>query len=1295
MKTPSLFLLILAFCFHFAPEGNAGACEDCLPNWGKTKEIIIDNTANGSELHDHQVNVNLNTQNMISNGDLQTDGADLRFMTEDCDLLCHSVDEGMNTTNTDIWVKVDTIAAGAKDTVYMYYGDPSASDATDSSCVFDFYEGFEDGNTNNWTSNCVKSSSQTCGGAVNTGGCGDSCDPTNATTAESNKGNNSAEMFAHASCFCSPYNGPTNEFQRTITLPNGDYVLDFAHKEWQQQHGYCSCTGCAAAEINACVDGTNIYNSTTNCTYDNCNKCQDPWTQGSSSCFTVSGGSTQLTFWESPGDCKENETYLDDIRFRKCPSPPASVGNVVTPMTVTVNSSDPTCNNNDGSMNVNVTGGTSPFQYSIDGGTSFQGSNSFTGLGAGSYQVVVKDDAGCGFDSTVTLNGDPVPSDLSFNVSDATCGNNNGSVDITGVTGGTSPYQYDFDGSGFSNTTTYNGLASGTYTVIVQDANGCTYSENVTVGSAGGPTIDNITVTDNSCNGSCDGSLDIQASGGTTPYQYSIDGGSSFQSSNVFSGLCAGTYNIVVEDDNGCQITDAATISEPAALNFDTNAVDLACNGDASGEIHYENVTGGTTPYQYSIDGGASFQGTQSFTGLSAGNYDLVLEDANGCQATGMIQVQEPPVLTIDNFNSTDASCNGQCDGQASVTISGGAPPYNYAWSGGIGSSSSSASGICSGSYTVTVTDDSGCTVSNSFTIGEPAALSITTSSVNADCGKPDGKASVDNVSGGTSPYSYMWEDGQTSATATGLTPGDYGVKLTDDQGCTLTDTVTVGNNAAQSVVVDSVNDASCNGSCDGGAYISVSGGVAPYTYNWNDPSGQTAQDATGLCAGTYKVVVTDNNNCKDSVQVTVGEPSVVQVVPSSDTTICIGGTATLTANASGGTSGYTYHWDQGLGTGKTQTVSPSSNTVYTVYAEDANGCSSASKTVRVDLHPPLQVSTSPDAAICPGKTATLTASGSGGSGSGYSYNWSNGSSGSSVIVSPGSTKEYIVTLEDACETPAVKDTVKVKLDPLPNVKITGQDLEGCRPVDATLVNATPPSMVGGECTWNLGNGQEIKDCDTISSQFKKPGCYDVQLSVESPEGCMDSTSRSNFVCVRPYPQADFTSKPQETSVQDPEVRFTNFSTGASQYRWNIGGLDTSQELHPTHRFPADEKGTYEVCLRAENSYECRDSICKEVMVKGEFVLYVPNAFTPDGDGVNDKFGPVVQGAERSDYRFMIYDQWGQKIFETKDPAKKWDGSVNGDRTSSRTDVFVWRIITKNKYTGESIEKKGHVTLVR
>ncbi len=887
--------------------------------------------------------------------------------------------------------------------------------------------------------------------------------------------------------------------------------------------------------------------------------------------------------------------------------------------------------------------------------------------------------------------------DATASLTDPSC---NGSCDgeiVLNASGGATPYQYSIDsGSSFQGSSTFSAQCAGNYDILIAGDSGCVHDTALSLNQAPPLVIDDTTLTNATCNGDCDGSIEFQVSGGTTPYQYSIDNGSSFQSSNTFNGLCAGTYDLVVEDSNGCQAMGQVRVEEPAPLSFDTTGIDPACAGESSGSIRFHGVGGGTKPYSFSIDGGSTFQSDSSFNGLTAGNYNLVLEDANGCQVNGQLDLTDPPPLQIDGLTLNDASCAGLCDGEADVSVSGGSGSYTYNWSGaGAPAGSSDADSLCAANHTLTVVDDSGCTVDTSFTIGEPAPLTIdSTSSVNANCSKPDGSATVEQVSGGTSPYGYQWEDGQSSATATNLTPGDHGVKVTDDQGCTVTDTVTVGNNVAQTIVLDSIQQASCFGACDGGAYISVSGGTAPFSYSWNDPNGQTSQDATGLCAGTYVVSVTDANGCEEKDTVTITEPSPLQASASSDTTICVGGVAVMSAKGSGGTPPYTFHWDQGLGAGKVQPVSPGSNTVYNVYVEDANGCTSASKTVRVKYHPELSVTALSDDSVCPGTSKQLSAIGNGGIGSGYSYSWSNGANGKSTIVTPGSTSDHVVTLEDGCETPAVKDTVTVTLHDLPNVQIDGVDLNGCSPFNASLVNATDPSMVGGDCTWDLGDGSKEVGCDTIRHIYDQPGCYDVSLTVTSPEGCMDSTTRTNYVCVRPYPKADFKYLPKNSDVQDPEVSFTNLSTGASSYRWTFPGLDTLKEEHPVHEFPSDGAGTYDACLKATNSYGCSDSICKEVSIDGKFILYVPNAFTPDGDGVNDKFGPVVQGHDPENFKFRIYDRWGEVVFESDHPEKKWDGSVKGDADEDKTDVYVWQVVTKNKFTGKEVVKRGHVTLI-
>lgn len=599
--------------------------------------------------------------------------------------------------------------------------------------------------------------------------------------------------------------------------------------------------------------------------------------------------------------------------------------------------------------------------------------------------------------------------------------------------------------------------------------------------------------------------------------------------------------------------------------------------------------------------------------------------------------------------------------------------------------------------YTFSALDSFGCPYDTSicFEVVDVQANVAPPDSIG--CG--NGSVTLDASSSTTASGSivYSWSNGDSTATTTVTSTGNYSVTITDPvTGCSDDSTVTVAQSSNYfDITIDSVVDVSCNGACDGEIHVSNIAGSAPYTYQWDDPSGQTSQDATGLCGGTFVIEAQDSSGCTVYDTATVVEPPPFQLSTSADTTICIGGTATLSATATNGTPGYTYHWDNGLGTGQVQTVSPGSDTTYEVYAEDSNGCLSDTQNVQVNLHPSLQVSTSPDDSICPGDSALISANGSGGIGSGFSYSWSNGDNGTPISVSPGSDQSYVVTLEDGCETPSAQDTVDITIDPLPNVQFDGMDLNACSPVEATFVNTTVDSMVGNDCIWSFGDGSQVVGCDTVTNTLSSPGCHDVTLQVKSPDGCVDSATRTDMVCVYPYPDADFTFEPQDATVQDPAIDFTNLSTGADSYSWSFMGADSSNEISPSYVFPNEDAGTYEVCLEATSTYGCQDTICKDVTIQGKFLLYVPNAFNPDGDGVNEVFRPVVQGADPSDYRFMVYDRWGEVVFETKDIQEGWDGSIKGQGNPSKTDVYVWRLITKNRYNGKTIEKKGHVTVVR
>ena len=929
---------------------------------------------------------------------------------------------------------------------------------------------------------------------------------------------------------------------------------------------------------------------------------------------------------------------------------------------------------------------------------------------AGSYTLSVKDTGnGCTHDTMVTVAIDTLPPTVSIASAD-TLYCTTDSVILDGSSSTTNSGKKAYSWASLTgtilwdaNTATPAVGSSGEYALTVTDPeNGCISKDTVKVPAdqdlpaVNVAPLDTITCTQNLVKVDASAST---TSSGNKDFGWSTSGGNIVNAAADSSWIdvdAAASYKVSVTDQaNGCTNSSTETVpidtvppdakvALPDTLTCTTTSVTLDASATTSDDGH-----------SYSWSNGDSGPTTMVST---AGSYTVTATDtSNGCtdDTTVMIPIDtsspDPMVAAPDTLTCDVDTV--MLDGSATTSANG----HSYSWSNG--DSGPTASVTAEGDYTLSVTDSyNGCTVDTTVTVPidtvSPTPWIATPDTLT--CSQPnvtlDASASMSN----SGSKSYSWSNGDLGPTTSVSDSGSYSVMVTDiNSGCTADTTVQVQQAGFPSIKVDSVVDASCNATCDGGAYISVSGGSTPYNYSWNDPGSQTVQDATGLCAGTYQVTVTDNDGCEVRDTVAIGEPTPVQISTVPDTTICIGGTATLSANASGGTPGYTYHWDNSLGTGQFKTVSPSSTTVYTVYAEDVNGCASISKTVRVDLHPELSVTALSDDSICPGASEQLSAVSSGGIGSGYSYSWSTGGNGKSISVTPTSTTDYIVTLEDACETPAVKDTVTVALHDLPNVQISGQDLKGCKPVDASLVNTTPPSMVGSNCTWDFGDGTHAVACDSISHTYDQPGCYDVTLSVSSPDGCVDSAKRTDYVCVHPYPTADYRYNPAETNVMDPAFEFTNTSTGAVDHTWRFADLDTLRAEHPSYQFPNDGPGAHRVCLEAINSYGCTDTVCKEVSIKGKFTLYVPNAFTPDGDGVNDKFAPVIRGADKSDFRFSIYDRWGEVVFETQNPDRKWDGSIKGDVSESKTDVYVWRLETRNKYTGEQIVRKGHVTLIR
>ncbi len=649
---------------------------------------------------------------------------------------------------------------------------------------------------------------------------------------------------------------------------------------------------------------------------------------------TPTGGTPPYTYlWSPGGQTTQNVTGLCAGTYTVTitdAGPSTATATITVTQPSVLNSSISgstmvTCNGGtNGSATVSASGGTPGYTYawSPSGGTAATA----TGLGAGTYTVTTTDANGCTRTTTITIT-QPTAITVGTNSTQSGCSTPTGTATAT-PSGGNPGYTYAWAPGG-QTTTTATGLAAGTYTVTVTDASGCTQTATVTVSAAGAPTVTLSSQTNVACFGGSTGSATASATGGTSPYTYawSPSGGTNATA----TGLAAGNYTVTVTDANGCSATQTVTINQPAsALSATTSSTQTGCASSIGTAT--ANPSGGSPGYTYSWS--PSSQTTQTATGLAVGIYTVTITDANGCTLTQTANVTAAngPVATLAASN--DPSCNGGSDGNASISVSGGTSPYTYSWSP-TGGTNANATGLSAGTYTVIVTDANGCTVAQTVTLSQPAAITVGTSSTNAGCTSATGTATA-TPTGGTPGYTYLWSAGaQTTQTATGLATGSYTVTITDANGCTATQTVTVSSN--NPVTLTATGTAAGCTVANGTATASPANGASPYTYAWNN--GQTTATATGLATGTYTVTVTDANGCSQTTTVTINQTAGPTAgVTATTTIITSGGNSQLTA-----TGGGTYLWTPATGlscvTCANPVASPAQTTTYCVTVTDGNGC--------------------------------------------------------------------------------------------------------------------------------------------------------------------------------------------------------------------------------------------------------------------------------------------------------------------------------------------------------------------
>lgn len=827
------------------------------------------------------------------------------------------------------------------------------------------------------------------------------------------------------------------------------------------------------------------------------------------------------------------------------------------------------------------------------------------------------------------------------------------------------------------------------------------YTVTGTTGGCSGTTVATVTVNPiplvTSTNSTiCNGQTTSLVAGGAATYSWNT--GST--SGNLTITPTTTTTYTVTGTSSGCSNTATGTVTVNAIPSITVNSPSI-CPGlsatlTANGGTTYSWNTGETTN---PISVSPAVTTTYTVTGTTL-----------GCSSTAVATVTLNNNLTVD-AGLDDTICFGA---NTILNVTPVAAGSAYAWLPAAGLNNATianptANPTTTTTYTVTVTNASGCSGSDAVTIFVDPQLSATNiSGINITCNGANNGQTIVIPNGGTTPYTYNWTGGCTGAACSGLAAGSYTVTVTDAIGCTATADTTITEPAAIVAAISTSTQVTCNGACNGSATATAIGGTGAYSYTWNTTPVQTTATATGLCAGTYTCTIKDANNCTNTTSVTITQPSIVELAPIANVIICNGGTTTLTANAIGGNGPYNYTWSPATGLSATNIpnpiATPASTTTYTVNATDVNGCTATPVTVTVTVNPPLSVIATGSTSLCPGATTIITATASNGDGGPYSYSWSpaaglNNPSSASPTATAGTTTTYTVTATDGC-SPAATATVTVTVQSLPVTNFTADVTSGCAPLCVNFADGS--SVAGGTISswnWNFGDpsssGNNVSTLQNPTHCFLNGGQYTITLTTTSNGGCTSTLTIPTMINVFAVPVASF-SAPLSTSILSPMVQFNNSSINATSFAWDFGdplntsSSNTSSIPNPSHTY--GDIGTYCVTLIASNAAGCADTTPLCIVIDPEFTFYIPNAFSPNGDGINDEF--YGKGEYIKEFEMLIYDRWGNMIFYADDLSKHWDGKANRGSEIAQQDVYVYVVNLKDN-KDQKHKYIGTVTIVK
>ncbi len=926
-----------------------------------------------------------------------------------------------------------------------------------------------------------------------------------------------------------------------------------------------------------------------------------------------------------------------------------------------------------GSISITPKGGSTPYSYSwLNSSSSEVGvGQSLTNVVADEYTLIITDSKNCTYSRSFTINEPNEPLSGSGVITNVSCFSEaDGEIDLE-IWGGTPSYNFLWNNGATSED--LKNVTSSNYTVEVTDLNGCNLNLSFLITQ---PSVltGTISADDVLCNGDNSGKVHIEMQGGTLPYNFQWNNTTTVFASNspTLNNIPASVYNVVVTDNNGCEYTDQVSVFEPTKLTISHTYQDVNCHGGNDGYINLV-VSGGVPNYNYIWQNSANIVvgNSQNLSNQVADVYTVTVTDDNNCQAVLTQELTQPslPIEVIETINNV--KCYGDNTGSLAIHVTGGTEPYDYLWS--TGETTETISNLPAGVYTYQITDANLCVFSNQLTITQPSApLSATYLITDVNCyGESNGSINL-TVVGGTTPYSYEWNNSlyDLSNVTPQLQnyPADfYAYRVTDANNCKLTDTLQITEPPLLQSDISGV-DILCKGGNNGSVTLNTYGGVTPYQFAWNNS--QVTESISNLTAGYYEVEITDAHGCIATNNITLSEPSdsLSYNFEVKDVLCYDGNDGEITIDVAGGTFPYLYQWSNG-DTLKTATNLHSG--LYVFIVTDNNDCI-LTDSIFVNEPDELMLNEVVTAVTCFGRyDGAIDITPTGGT-SPFEFKWFN--------------SDYVLAAqtEDLQNLPA--DIYQLEIIDSNNC-FNEVFIEVLQPDLLTVSYTTDVVKCNGESSGNIfvdiqggnpdyntlwSNGATTQDLLNVIA-----GTYN--LSVIDQKGCKDSIEVN---MTQPDPITvtfDVTAVSCIDQHDGTALAYAQGGNGGYLYAWSTGESSSFAQNLNAETYYVDVVDVFGCHTMESVSIPRSDSDC----------INPVSAFTPNGDNYNDKW-EIDNMYLYPDATMKVFNKWGNLVHNQTGIYEPWDGKTNGADLPSGVYYY---IINLNKENREPLT--GNITIIR